>query len=226
MDEAGCEIQYGADQTGKIFGRRNVDMAVTGIDGTGSYPVYALDKARGNVSNETEKSNFNGKLNNVSESETTYALHGKQDAESGETAVWSWVDVQSNTSFCFYKPKDFDSENPVYRVKAWDADGNMTERMVDVSQVDPKNCDAVELYARSLNFRDNGGGFDAVLKAAVANAVNRANERQKQPFSAQSYLTQHMNWVGVVKNIMVSNQQTGNWKGYLEWKKFLSFLEN
>ncbi len=199
----------------------------TNVSGS-SYGQYADNtyKARGNVSNETEKSNFNGKLNNVSESETTYALYGKQDAESGETAVWSWVDVQSNTSFCFYKPKDFDSENPVYRVKAWDADGNMTERMVDVSQVDPKNCDAVELYARSLNFRDNGGGFDAVLKAAVANAVNRANERQKQPFSAQSYLTQHMNWVGVVKNIMASNQQMGNWKGYLEWKKFLSFLEN
>ncbi len=66
-------------------------MAVTGIDGTGSYPVYALDKARGNVSNETEKSNFNRKLNNVSEGETTYVLHGKQDAESGETAFFRAV---------------------------------------------------------------------------------------------------------------------------------------
>lgn len=55
---------------------------------------------------------------------------------------------------------------------------------------------------------------------------SRTQKAEKQPFSAPSYLTRDMNWVGVVKDIMVLNQQTGNWKGYLEWKKFLSFLEN
>ena len=39
-------------------------------------------------------------------------------------------------SLTVYQPNDFDPANPVYKVKAWDKDENVTERMVDVSKID------------------------------------------------------------------------------------------
>lgn len=41
-------------------------------------------------------------------------------------------------SLTVYQPNDFEPAIPVYKVKAWDKDGNVTERMVDVSKIDKK----------------------------------------------------------------------------------------
>lgn len=200
-------------------------MSATGISGTVNYPVYTTGSTKETVSKGAEKGDFYQAISGAFETGKTYTLYGKQNCEGEEFCVGSWVDTQSNTSFEFYRTQDFDAENPVYKVKAWDAEGNVTERMIDVSKVDTKNCDAVEMYAYSFHLKENGASFeDSVLKAAVANAVNRANERQKQSFSAGSYLTEKVNWVDIVKDIMSSRQKTGDWKGYLAFKKFLSFL--
>lgn len=48
-------------------------------------------------------------------------------------------------SLTVYQPNDFDPANPVYKVKAWDKDENVTERMVDVSKIDKKNSDYIGL---------------------------------------------------------------------------------
>lgn len=44
-------------------------------------------------------------------------------------------------SLTVYQPNDFEPAIPVYKVKAWDKDGNVTERMVDVSKIDKKTSD-------------------------------------------------------------------------------------
>ena len=59
-------------------------------------------------------------------------------------------------SVTVYKPKDFDAENPVYKVKIWDKDGNATERMVDVSKVDPQNSDYIDMFAYASHLTDSG----------------------------------------------------------------------
>lgn len=75
----------------------------------------------------------------------------------------------SGSSISVYKTSDFDPANPVYKVKTWDREGNVTEQMVDVSKVDPKNCDTAEMYAYTANLKESGKGSfeDTVLKAAV-----------------------------------------------------------
>lgn len=152
---------------------------------------------------------------------TTAVLHGAEEG-SGDIAISSWADVASGSTISVYKTQDFDAENPVYKVKKWDRWGNETQQMVDVSKVDPKNCNAAEMYAYTANLKESGKGSfeDTVLKAAVAKAVKNAEQK-----SAGSWnFSENTDWVKIVKDIMQSEYRRGDLKGYVHWKKFLGFL--
>ena len=152
----------------------------------------------------------------------TATLHGA-DEGSGDITIFSGAEVVSGLSYSVYKTPDFDPENPVYKVKTWDKSGNVTERMVDVSKVDPKNCDTAEMYAYTANLKESGKGSfeDTVLKAAVAKAVKNAAQRSSGSWS----FSEKTDWVKIVNDIMQSEYSYGDLKGYMEWKKFLGFLD-
>ncbi|MDE6714612.1 MAG: hypothetical protein K2K20_12870 [Lachnospiraceae bacterium] len=197
-------------------------MSVSGI-GTTGYPIAGYDTrkternvAGGNFAKQAaEAAQATGQT-------STAILHGS-DEETGDIAICSNVDIVNNSSITVYKTKDFDLNNPVYKVKTWDKDGNVTERMIDVSKVDPKNCDTTEMYAYTANLKESGKGSfeDTVLKAAVAKAVKNAEQRSS---SSWSFSTK-MNWVDIVKDIMQSEYSYGDLKGYMEWQKFLGLLD-
>ena len=152
-------------------------MSVSGI-GTAGYPVagYETRKTQRNVAGGSfakqaaEAAQATGQT-------STATLHGSKE-ETGDIAICSNVDVVNNSSITVYKTQDFDPGNPVYKVKTWDKDGNVTERMIDVSKVDPKNCDTAEMYAYTSHLKESGKGSfeDTVLKAAVAKAVKNAEQ--------------------------------------------------
>ena len=108
-------------------------------------------------------------------------------------------------------------------MQAWDKSGNVTEQMVDVSKVDPENCDTAEMYAYTAHLKESGKGSfeDTVLKAAVAKAVKNAEQRSSATWS----FSEKTDWVKIVNDIMQSEYRYGDLKGYMEWKKFLGFLE-
>lgn len=147
-------------------------------------------------------------------------LHGKADAGTGEQIVGSFVNVQAGTSSAIYKTKDFDAANPVYHVKTWDMDGNMTERMVDLSKINPRSSDDVDMYTYSWHLNNSGQYPQAQLKFAVA----RAYQQAAQANSFQSYMPTKTNWVDVVNSLMQTQYNVGNLQGYLDYKKFLGFL--
>jgi hypothetical protein len=60
-----------------------------------------------------------------------------------------------------------------------------------------------------------------VLKAAVAKAVKNAEQRNSTSWS----FSEKTDWVKIVNDIMQSECSYGDLKGYMEWKKFLSFLD-
>lgn len=149
-------------------------------------------------------------------------LHDAEEG-TGDIAISSWADVVSGSSYSVYKTSDFDPENPEYKVKIWDQSGNVTEQMVDVSKVDPKNCNTVELYAYTADLKESGKGSfeDTVLKAVVAKAVKNAEQKSAGTWS----FSENTDWVKIVKDIMQSEFCYGDLKGYAEWRKFLGFLE-
>ena len=147
-------------------------------------------------------------------------LHGKADAGTGEQIVGSFINVQAGTSSAIYKTKDFDESAPVYHVKTWDMDGNMTERMVDLSKLNPRSSDEVDMYTYSWHLNNSGQYPQAQLKFAVA----RAYQQAAQASGFQSYMPTKTNWVDVVNSLMQTQYNVGNLQGYLDYKKFLGFL--
>ena len=192
-------------------------MNVNGI-GTAGYPVAGYETRR------TERNVAGGKFAEqaAEAAQATATLHGA-DEGSGDIAISSWADVVSGSSISVYKTQDFDASNPVYKVKTWDKSGNVTEQMVDVSKVDPENCDTAEMYAYTAHLKESGKGSfeDTVLKAAVAKAVKNAEQRSSATWS----FSEKTDWVKIVNDIMQSEYRYGDLKGYMEWKKFLGFLE-
>ncbi|RKJ48780.1 hypothetical protein D7X25_20295 [bacterium 1XD42-8] len=154
--------------------------------------------------------------------QTTATLHGV-DEGFGDIVISSWADVVSGSSISVYKTQDFDASNPVYKVKTWDKSGNVTEQMVDVSKVDQKNCDTAEMYAYTANMKESKKGSfeDTVLKAAVAKAVKNGEQRSAGSWS----FSEKTDWAKIVNDIMQSEYRYEDLKGYMEWKKFLGFLE-
>ena len=173
---------------------------------------------------ETRRTERNVAGKNFAEqaSQATATLHGTEEG-SGDIAISSWADVVSGSSISVYKTQDFDEANPVYKVKTWDKSGNVTEQMVDVSKVDPENCDTAEMYAYTAHLKESGKGSfeDTVLKAAVAKAVKNAEQRSAGSWS----FSEMTDWVKIVNDIMQSEYQYGDLKCCMEWKKFLGFLE-
>lgn len=195
----------------------DLEMSVSGI-GAAGYPAAGYETRR------TERNAAGGNFAKqaAEAAQATATLHGAEEG-SGDITVFSGAEIVSGSSYSVYKTQDFDPENPVYKVKTWDKSGNVTERMVDVSKVDPKNCDTAEMYAYTADLKESGKGSfeDTVLKAAVAKAVKNAEQRSSASWS----FSEKTDWVEIVKGIMQSEYSYGDLKGYMEWKKFLGFLD-
>lgn len=151
---------------------------------------------------------------------TGITLRGKADADTGEQVVGSFINVQEGTSSAIYKPADFDSSNPVYHVKTWDMDGNMTERTVDISKVNTRNSDAIDMYTYSWHLNNSGQYPNAQLNFAVARAYQQAMLKS----SYQTCMPTKTNWVNVVNSLMQNQYSAGNLQGYLDYKNYLGFL--
>ena len=183
----------------------------------------AYDTAK--VQNAGTDKNFAKKIADAAQTKgtgETSAVHGS-DEESGDTAVFRALYTDSGIKYTVYKTKDFSPENPIYKVKIWDEEDNMTERMIDASKINPRNCDTFEMEIYTAHLKETGKGDfkDTVLKAAIAKAASHSNQKSSTAWDYSSKI----NWVDIVKDIMQSAYGYGDLKGYMEWKKFLSFLE-
>ena len=124
-------------------------MNVGGI--SPNYPVtYNAEKAQ---KTETHKS-FAKSMEEIIQESGVGAIGSVN--ESGDTVVFKMCDSVNDLQTVVYKTQDFDPENPVYKVKTWDTEGNVTERMIDVSKIDTKNCNSFEILAYTTYLWDSG----------------------------------------------------------------------
>ncbi|MDE5910108.1 MAG: hypothetical protein K2H52_15400 [Lachnospiraceae bacterium] len=187
-------------------------MSINGIGAVG-YPVGRYETRR--RMNRTEGNNFTGKMNNTRNTQGTgFTLH-ISNPEDGE-AIGAMADHDSSVTV--YKPKDFDPANPIYKVKIWDANGNVTERVVDVSKVDHGNCDEIDMFAYSSHLTDSGKCPSAQSAFMGAKSYYNASNNDNSLFDKK-------NWMGIVKEVMQMQYDAGNLKGYLDYKQFWEFLE-
>jgi hypothetical protein len=134
--------------------------------------------------------------------------NAKGDFGANVKATGNVVHITPDALFSIYDAKTGESAN-VYKAN-------------DVSKVDPKNCDTAEMYAYTANLKESGKGSfeDTVLKAVVAKSVKDAESR-----SGTWSFSEKFDWTKIVNDLMESSYHYGDLKGYMEWKKFLGFLD-
>ncbi len=139
------------------------------------------------------------------------------DNEDGEKTVGAACGTDYSISA--YIPKDFDPENPVYKVKVWDKDGEVMERMVDVSKVDPENSDYIDMFAYASYLESSGKcpGAQSAFMGSSGNPYDMGDRRYDDLF-------EKTNWMGKLKEFMQMQYDAGNLMGYMEYKKFYDFL--
>lgn len=177
---------------------------------------YMAKYEAGQTQKTASGKNFASEINQAAGTGRPLTLHGTPDAEEGEKHIFSTVNAITGVSMSVYEGKDFDEENPVYHVKIWDADGNMTERVTDVLEIDAKNCDRVDMFTYAGYLSSSGKCPDATLRCSAALA-----ESNGCTFDG---FFQKKNWVDILEDFMQMQYDAGNIKGYLGYKNLLTFL--
>lgn len=133
----------------------------------------------------------------------------------------AWGNAVTGTSTTVYKPQDFDENNPVYYMKIWDKDGNVTERTVKLNEIDPHNCDSFDMYAYCCYANDSGKSSSAMKNFMGSHAFYQGEQGGGSDYED---LFKRTDWLVVVKNIMDMQYRLGNMKGYMNYKEFFDFL--
>ncbi len=191
-------------------------MNVNGIETAGyRVPGYDTRRAQRNAPGRDYAAQASNTVQTTQMPSGTFELH-ISNAKDGK-AIGS--KCGNDYSLTVYQPKDFDPANPVYKVKVWDKSGNVTERMVDVSKVDTKDCDYIDMFAYSSHLSASGecpGAQSAFIRAG-ANQHGFDNKTYDELFGMSD-------WLSVVKDAMETQYNAGNLKGYLDYKRFWDFL--
>lgn len=190
-------------------------MSISGI-GTAGYPISGYQTRRTERNTAGQRAAQQAQTAGVTSAKQNFTLHWFQSDEGDTPIGASAVGDAGGSSVTVYKPKNFDPENPVYKVKIWDAEGNVTERMVNISKVDPKNCDAIDMFAYSSHLADSGECPDAQRAFMGASSYHNAE--------SGTNLFRKENWLDIVKEMMQMQYDAGNLTGYLDYKKFWDYL--
>ncbi len=154
----------------------------------------------------------------------THNFHTELD-EDCEKLVSASLDNRNGHTISVFKPKDFDEENPVYKVKTWDAYGKMEEKYIKVSEIDPKNADYDEMFAYTSYLSDSGKYPEAQHRFMMARAIEES-VRDYNGVSRDDLYDAKTNWVNIVKKAMDMQFNCGNKEGYMKFKNFWDYLNN
>lgn len=142
------------------------------------------------------------------------------DMEEGDKAV-GCVGKPDGSSVTVYQPSGFDINNPVYKVKYWDAAGNVTERMVDIAEVNPNNCDYIDMYTYSVYLSDSGKSDSAMQDFLMAGSGIGRGEGGSYTYDD---LLEKRDWMTVIKDWMQMQYDAGNIAGYHQYKRFYDLI--
>ena len=146
-------------------------------------------------------------------------LHiGSEDDPDGKAIGLLGFPDGSSTSV--FKGQNYTRENPVFTVKTWDADGNMTETEIDASKVDPGNASLQEMMALNANRQLNGEeDFGDQLMMSAGRLHGDEVTGSYEDFFSKN------NWMAEIKDFMDMQYQLGNITGYMKYKKAYDIMQ-
>lgn len=190
-------------------------MSIGGIGAAGGplqwHGTKRMQAAAAERNDTGYKARYAEQLKKVQNQGITLHISNETDGE----AIGAMADYGSSVTV--YRTKDFDPANPVYKVKIWDAEGNVTERRVDISKVDPGNCDMIDMFAYSSHLSASG-------ECPNAQSAFIGSKPDYNGNSGGNLFTK-VNWPEAVRNMMQMQYNAGNLEGYMHYKSFWDFLK-
>lgn len=190
-------------------------MSINGIGVTGYPAGCGIGRAQRNTAGRDYTGRMCNMVQTTQMSSGTFELHISNDEDGKAIGAACGEDY----SLTVYQPKDFDPANPVYKVKVWDKDGNVTERMVDVSKVDAKGSDYIDMFAYSSYLSVSGKCPGAQSAFISAGAYQHGLDNR-----TYNDLFETTDWLGLLQDAMQTQYDAGNLKGYLDYKQLWDFL--
>ena len=191
-------------------------MSVSAI-GTAQYLAteYGAKKAAQRTAGKSFAGHMDNAVQKTQMPSGAFELHISNDIDGKVIGAGCGNDY----SFTVYEPKDFDPANPVYKMKVWDKDGNVTEQSADMSKVDARNSDYLSMYAYSSYLTAMG------IYSGAQSALTGANALQYGPGGfGYGNLFGRTNWMNVLQNAMQSQYSAGNLQGYMSYKGYYDTL--
>ncbi len=192
-------------------------MSIYGIGAT-QYPKAGYEPRRTQkpMPSKNSPNQMNNTVQTTQMASGTFELHISNETDGESIGAI----CGSDHSMTVYKPKDFNPANPVYKVKVWDQDGNITERMVDISKVDPKNSDYIDMFAYSSHLSASGE-----YPSALSDFTSGASNHHGPDSRSYDDLFKNTDWISALRDAMQAQYDAHNIEGYWQYKRFLDFLE-
>lgn len=131
--------------------------------------------------------------------------------ETDGVAIGGWASVEASATV--FRPKQFNDDDPSYKVRSWDASGRASDRTIKVASVRPENADELEMLVFSSYLTDSG-----VLDGAQGTFFRIRNDLVDRDLLKDS--SAKIDWLSAADRSMQSEYAAGNMEAFSECKAF------
>ena len=190
-------------------------MSIAGINGY-NYSNYYTGTKR-----NTAKANGmnSGLLSNVSSTSSNITLHMSDGGNSGNALTA--MGFPDGTSASVFQADDYNPADPEYRVRYWDKDGNYTDIMVKVKDIDPQNASYLEMLAYTTY-----GDVEGLTKNAFGNFMSAAGGVNGDLSYNADSINGKKDYMSTIREYMQLQYESNNLSGYLSYKELYDYMND
>ena len=190
-------------------------MSISGINNY-NYPSYYAG-ARHNTAKTGGRDS--GVLSSTSSASSNITLHMSDGGNSGNALTA--MGFPDGTSASVFKADDYNPADPEYRVRYWDKDGNYTDIMVKVKDIDPQNASYLEMLAYTTY-----GDVEGLTKNAFGNFMSAAGGVNGDLSYNADSINGKKDYMSTIREYMQLQYESNNLSGYLSYKELYDYMND
>ena len=190
-------------------------MSISGINNYNYQNYYA--GARHNMAKTGGRDS--GVLSSTSSASSNITLHMSDGGNSGNALTA--MGFPDGTSASVFKADDYNPADPEYRVRYWDKDGNYTDIMVKVKDIDPQNASYLEMLAYTTY-----GDVEGLTKNAFGNFMSAAGGVNGDLSYNADSINGKKDYMSTIREYMQLQYESNNLSGYLSYKELYDYMND
>ena len=190
-------------------------MSISGINNC-NYPSYYAG-ARHNTAKTGGRDS--GVLSSTSSASSNITLHMSDGGNSGNALTA--MGFPDGTSASVFQADDYNPADPEYRVRYWDKDGNYTDIMVKVKDIDPQNASYLEMLAYTTY-----GDVEGLTKNAFGNFMSAAGGVNGDLSYNADSINGKKDYMSTIREYMQLQYESNNLSGYLSYKELYDYMND